>query len=229
LEISVVSVPHPQTDDFDGRAQTGLGKQVHVWLLARFGGRYEYMVAARKRKLFDGLRGDIMEIGPGAGPNLGYYPKDCRWVGVEPNPFMHPYLRQAAARAGLPIDIRNIEAERLPASDSSIDTVVSTLVLCSVRDPEQVLREIHRILKPGGRLLFLEHVAAPEGTLLRRVQRFIRPIWKRLADGCHPDRETGAAIERAGFSVVEMEHFRLPLGPVGTQISGYAVKRNKEQ
>jgi SAM-dependent methyltransferase len=205
-------------------ARAGFGKRVHAWLLARFGGRYERMVAERKQKLFAGLRGEILEIGPGAGPNLCYYTKDCRWIGVEPNPFMHPYLRQAAARAGLSIDIRSIEAERLPATDSSIDAVVSTLVLCSVRDPEEVLHEIHRVLKPGGRFLFLEHVAAPEGTRLRRVQRFIRPMWKCLADGCHPDRETSAAIMRAGFSAVEMEHFRLPLGPVGTQVAGIAVK-----
>jgi SAM-dependent methyltransferase len=204
--------------------KAGLGKQVHAWLLARFGGRYERMVAARKQKLFAGLRGNILEIGAGTGPNLGYYPKECRWVGVEPNPFMHPYLRQAAQKAGLPIDIRPLVAERLPAADSSVDAVVSTLVLCSVREPDRVLHEIHRVLKPGGRFIFLEHVAAPEGTRLRRVQRLIRPIWKRLADGCHPDRETGPAILRAGFSTVDMEYFRLPLGPVGAQIAGVAVK-----
>ena len=212
----------PSTDYPTPRA--GFGKRVHAWMLARCGGHYERMVAERKRRLFAGLSGAILEIGPGAGPNLAYYPKDCRWIGVEPNPFMHSYLRQSAERAGLQIEIRQLLAEKLPAADHSIDAVVSTLVLCSVREPAIVLGEVLRVLRPGGRFIFLEHVAAPEGTRLRSVQRFIRPLWQRLADGCHPDRETGPAIERAGFSRVQYETFRLPLGPVSTQIQGIAVK-----
>ncbi|MBI3933098.1 MAG: class I SAM-dependent methyltransferase [Acidobacteria bacterium] len=215
-------MPIPATTDPIPRA--GFGKRVHAWLLARCGGRYERMVAERKRALFANLSGDILEIGPGAGPNLGYYPTDCRWIGVEPNPFMHPYLCQAAERAGLRIEIRTLVAEELPAENQSMDAVVSTLVLCSVNDPAQVLREVHRVLKPGGRFVFLEHVAAPDGTRLRKVQRIIRPVWKYIADGCCPDRETGLAIERAGFADVRYEQFRLPLGPVGTQIAGWAVK-----
>ncbi|HWP84603.1 MAG TPA: class I SAM-dependent methyltransferase [Terriglobia bacterium] len=214
-------MPHP---DSGHCLPAGFGKRVHAWLLARFGGRYEQMVAERKRRLFADLDGDILEIGPGAGPNLIYYPKNCRWIGVEPNPFMHPYLRQAAGRAGLRIEIRGIDAERLPAEDESIDAVVSTLVLCSVREPERVMQEILRVLKPGGRFVFVEHVAAPQGTRLRQVQRFLRPAWKRLADGCHLDRETGPLIERAGFSRVTYDSFRLPLGPVSTQIAGWAIK-----
>ncbi|MBI2819416.1 MAG: class I SAM-dependent methyltransferase [Acidobacteria bacterium] len=202
----------------------GFGKRVHAWMLAHCGARYERMVAERKRGLFAGLRGDILEIGPGAGPNLGYYPKSCRWVGVEPNPFMHRYLREAAARAGLSIDIRTMVAETLPAEDQGMDAVVSTLVLCSVQDPAMVLREILRVLKPGGRFVFLEHVAAAEGTRLRKVQRIIRPVWRRLTDGCHPDRETGPMIEVAGFAQVQYDSFRLPLGPVATQIAGWAIQ-----
>jgi len=204
--------------------QAGLGKRLHAWLLARLGSRYERLVATRKRELLAGLAGSILEIGPGAGPNLSYYPKDCHWIGVEPNPFMHPYLRQAAERAGLKIEVRSGLAEKLPAEDQSMDAVVSTLTLCSVSDPAIVLREIRRVLKPGGRFVFLEHVAAPEGTRLRTVQRWLRPFWKRMADGCHPDRETGAAIEQAGFARVDYGSFRLPLGPVSTQIAGVAVR-----
>ena len=204
--------------------KAGFGKRIHAWLLARCTVRYERMVAERKRGLFAGLRGNILEIGPGAGPNLVHYPRNCRWIGVEPNPFMHPYLRKAAERAGLPIEIRTLVAEKLPAEDETMDAVVSTLVLCSVSDPEVVLREILRVLRPGGRFLFLEHVAAAQGTRLRKVQRIIRPVWRSLADGCHPDRDTGLVIERAGFGQVHYENFRLPLGPVSTQIAGFAVK-----
>jgi ubiquinone/menaquinone biosynthesis C-methylase UbiE len=205
-------------------AKAGLGKRVQAWVLAHCAAHYERMVAERKRGLLSGLSGDILEIGPGAGPNLGYYAKDARWVGVEPNPYMVPYLRKAAEQAGLKIEIRSGLAEKLPADDQSVDTVVSTLVLCSVSDPARALREILRVLKPGGRFFFVEHVAAPQGTRLRTVQRFIRPLWKRIADGCHPDRETGPAIEQAGFAESRYDHFRLPLGPVGTQIAGFAVK-----
>ena len=145
-------------------------------------------------------------------------------MGVEPNPYMVPYLRQSAEQAGLHIEIRSGTAERLPAADQSIDAVVATLVLCSVSDPKQVLREVLRVLKPGGRFLFIEHVAAPQGTRLRTAQRWLRPLWTRIADGCHPDRETGALIEQAGFAEVRFEKFRLPLGPVGPQIAGCARK-----
>ena len=202
----------------------GLGSRIHAWVLAHLGVRYERMVAERKRALFAAIGGNVLEIGPGTGPNLAYYPAGVRWLGVEPNPFMYPHLKAAAARAGLQIDLRPGMAERLPADDNSMDAVVSTLVLCSVRDPEGVLREVRRVLKPGGRFLFVEHVAAPPGTRLRRVQTAIRPLWKIIGDGCHPDRETGPAIEQAGFAEVRYDNFRLPLGPVATQIAGAAVK-----
>ena len=77
--------------------------------------------------------------------------------------------------------------------------VVSTLVLCSVANPEATLQEIHRVLKPGGRFIFLEHVAAPEGSGLRRLQNLAQPAWTTMADGCHPNRETGVSLERVGF------------------------------
>ncbi|MBI1955442.1 MAG: class I SAM-dependent methyltransferase [Acidobacteria bacterium] len=205
-------------------ARAGWSKRLHAWCLAHCAARYERLVAERKRVLIGTLYGDVLEIGPGAGPNLAFYPAGCRWVGVEPNPYMAPYLQQAAEQVGRNIEIRWGSAEQLPAEDASADAVVSTLVLCSVRDPAASLREVLRVLKPGGRFVFIEHVAAPRGTRLRRIQGFIRPLWKRIADGCHPDRETWTTIEQAGFARVHCEHFRLPLGPVGTQIAGYAVK-----
>jgi len=217
--------PYPDDSPADATPlKAGIGKRVHAWLLAHYAARYEQMVAERKRALFAGLHGSILEIGPGAGPNLAYYSKDARWIGVEPNPYMHPYLRQAAARAGLSIEIRSLVAEKLPAEDASVDFVVSTLVLCSVSDPSRVLREVHRVLKPGGRFVFLEHVAAARGTRLRSVQKLIQPVWKLVADGCHVDRETGPLIEQAGFAQVRYDSFRLPLGPVSTQIAGAAQK-----
>ena len=210
--------------DTHSPVRTGWSSRVHAWFLAYCGVCYERMVADRKASLLGELHGDILEIGPGAGPNLAYYSPGCRWVGVEPNPYMYPYLRKAAERRGLQIEIRSGLAEKLPAADDSMGAVVSTLVLCSVDDPAATLGEVLRVLRPGGRFIFIEHVAAPPGTRLRQVQEIIRPLWKRIADGCHPNRETWDTIEKAGFDESHSEHFRLPLGPVGPQIAGYAIK-----
>ena len=194
-------------------------------MLAHLCGGYEGRVAERKRALFAGLHGDILEIGPGAGPNLRYYPGGVHWIGIEPNPYMHPYIREAAREANVRIEIRSGTAERIEAEDSSMDAVVSTLVLCSVRDPAATLQEVLRVLKPGGSLVFIVHVAAPRGARLRRFQDLICPLWKRVADGCHPNRETWVTIEQAGFERVHYDRFQLPLGPVGTQIAGFAIKK----
>src|SRR5439155_26769491 len=132
----------------------------------------------RKRALLGTLHGTVLEIGPGTGANLPYYPPDIQWVGVEPNPYMHPYLQKEAGRRGLRADLRTGVAERLPLPDESVDAVVSTLALCSVADLPQVLREVRRVLRPGGRFIFIEHVASPPGTRLRRLQNLVRPVWQ---------------------------------------------------
>jgi ubiquinone/menaquinone biosynthesis C-methylase UbiE len=138
---------------------------------------------------------------------------------------MHTYLRQEAERLGLNIEIHPTTAEHLEFADNSIDAVVSTLVLCSVEDLEGTLQEILRVLKPGGRFYFLEHVAAPQGTWLRRMQQWIRPVWKKLGDGCRPDRETWVALEQAGFEQVEYQRFQAPVPAiVRHQIIGVAMK-----
>jgi ubiquinone/menaquinone biosynthesis C-methylase UbiE len=186
--------------------------------------RYEQIVAQRKRALFGDLHGTVLEIGPGAGPNLRYYPPDAQWIGVEPNLHMHPYLRREAERLGRAITIETGTADRLPMPDSSVDAVVSTLVLCSVPDVAATLAEIERVLKPGGRFLFIEHVAAPPGTRLRRVQGLIRPLWSAFADGCHPDRETGAALDAAGFHRVRYQPFTVPAPIIAPHIMGVATK-----
>ena len=195
---------------------------------ARFiGGRndgYESVVASYKRRLFSDLHGDVLEIGPGGGANLAYYPRHIRWVGVEPNPFMHKYLRAEAGKLGLQPELRSGVAERLDVPDDSIDAVVGTLVLCSVSDQQAALREMLRVLKPGGRYLFVEHVAAARGTRLRRLQNWIRPVWQFVGDGCQPNRDTGAVIERAGFSSVRYESFSVAIAIAGPHIAGLAVK-----
>ena len=201
-------------------------KRLFAWMMAHGNAKYEEEIADRKRALFAQLHGNVLEIGPGTGCNLSYYPSDVRWIGIEPNPFMHPYLQQEAERLGLDIDLRSGTAEHLEVEDNSMDAVVSTLVLCSVNNLAAVLQEVIRVLKPGGRFFFLEHVAAPQGTMLRWIQHGIKPLWKTLGDGCHPDRETWVALENAGFERVDYQHFRANVPAiVSPQIIGVAVKK----
>jgi ubiquinone/menaquinone biosynthesis C-methylase UbiE len=201
-----------------------LYQRLFAVLMAHADGRQHALYGDRKRALFAGLRGVVLEIGPGSGVNLAYYPESIRWIGVEPNVHMHRYIRQNAAEQGLEVELHAASAENLALAEASVDAAVSTLVLCSVPDVAAVLAEVRRVLKPGGRFYFIEHVAAPPGTLLRRVQQAVRPLWQRLADGCRPDQETGYLLRQAGFSDVQYDAFRLSPahGPITPHIIGVA-------
>jgi ubiquinone/menaquinone biosynthesis C-methylase UbiE len=204
--------------------RAGLSQRVFAWALARLNARYERFVSKYKQELFADVSGNLLEIGAGTGANLRYLPNGVRWKGVEPNPFMQSYQREEARKLGLPIDVRIGTADALPVPDNSIDVVISTLVLCCVPSPLRCLEEVLRVLKPGGRFLFIEHVAAPRGTRLWRIQNLITPIWKRLGDGCHPNRETWIDVERAGFEKVTYETITAPTPIVSPQIVGFAAK-----
>lgn len=201
-------------------------QRLFAWEMAHLTAEYEAAMRDRKAALFANLKGTVLEIGPGTGANLSYYPQEIHWIGIEPNPFMHDYLRDKAQTLGLTLDLRQGTAEDLGLADDSVDAVVSTLVLCSVPNLAQTLEEIRRVLKPGGRFLFVEHVAAPQGTWLRRMQQGMRPLWQALADGCHPDRDTGKALKAVGFREVSYEAFEgpVPIPLVKPHILGSAVK-----
>ncbi len=206
-------------------ARTGLYKRFFAWLLWRLQNHYGDDIEIRKRDLLRNVRGTVVEIGAGAGANLGLYPPDAQLLLVEPNAHMHGYLREEARRVGLTFEIREGAAERMNVADEAADFVVCTLALCSVDHPEAALREVVRVLKPGGAFLFLEHVAAPQGTRLRRWQRGLRGFWRTIGDGCTLDRETWAGIERAGFGDSRIEHFEAAgLRIVRPHIVGAAVK-----
>lgn len=171
---------------------------------------YEAEVADYKSQLFKKLRGqaeEVLEIGVGTGPNLKYYASDARMVfGIDPNTKMEKYARGAADAAGLsPENFKFVQAvgEALPLDDASVDAVIGTLVLCSVKDVHRTLQEVKRVLKPGGLYLFVEHVAAKDGTSLKLLQKILNPLQQLLADGCHLTRETGRYISEAGFSSVD--------------------------
>ena len=193
--------------------------------MAQCGQKTDVYLGAYRSRLFSNIFGTVLEIGPGAGANLQHLPgNSLRWIGVEPNPFMKQYLAKEAQRLGMVIELRNGTAENLPAETGSVDFVISTLVLCSVADQRRALEEVLRVLKPGGRLLFIEHVASRRGTWLRRIQGLVKPLWRRMGDGCHPDRETRIALERAGFAALEVEEFDAPIPVVRSHIAGMAVK-----
>ena len=198
-------------------------KRLTAWALSRTNRRYDAMVAEEKEALLAPLSGTVLEIGPGAGNNLAFLRPYLHWIGIEPNPFFHDRLRARGARLGIDVDVRAATAEALPVPDQSVDAVISSLVLCSVHDPVAALREVRRVLRPGGRFVFVEHVAAPPGTGLRRAQRAVRPVWRALSDGCHPDRDTGRLIEAAGFADVDLRAFRLPVPIMGPHIAGVAT------
>lgn len=177
-----------------------------------------------KEALLGNISGTILETGPGSGLNFRYYARGSTIVAIEPNRYLHPYLKKAATRNGLSLILHDNPGESMDLPDGVADTAVISLVLCSVANPAQVISEILRVLKPGGRFLFIEHVAAPSNTRLQRVQRFISPLWQKLFDGCHPDRDARREIEKAGFSATYMDEFTLSVPVVSPHISGIAVK-----
>lgn len=203
---------------------TSFISRFNAWLLAKGSDRYNRKVDQRKKELFSGLSGRVLEIGPGTGSNLPYYSKDVRLIGLEPNPHMQRYLTEKAVQMNRSLEIISGRAENIPLKGESVDAVVSTLVLCSVDNVQDTLSEIKRVLKPGGSFLFIEHVAAPEKSRLRKIQRTIKPLWKCVADGCHPNRETWKMIENAGFDQLEIQHFLLSLAVVGPHILGRGKK-----
>ncbi len=203
----------------------GRRERLNAWLLDRADAAMHRIYGARKRVVYRTLPTRLVEIGPGAGANLRYYSRNTRLIAVEPNPAMHPLLRHKAARHSIRLAIHAQGAERIDLPDDSVDAVVGTLVLCSVRDPRAVVGETLRILRPRGRYIFLEHVAALPGSPMRGLQEFLLRPWRWLFEGCHLNRESHAVIAGAGFRQVEMDCFvQSRLLPFAPHIFGVAVK-----
>lgn len=146
-------------------------------------------------------RGRVLEVGIGTGANLPFYCKADSVTGIEPDPYMLRRARRRARRLDLPVELLQNQAEELPFEDGSFDTVVATWVLCTIGDPERALAEIRRVLKRDGVFIYAEHTRS-RFPVAARMQRLLTPIWKRVAGGCHLDRDAIAMIRRAGFTDV---------------------------
>jgi SAM-dependent methyltransferase len=167
-------------------------------------------LAGHRRHLLASARGRVLEIGPGTGLNLAHYPADAvdQVVLLEPDGAMRRRLANRAATAPVQVEIRAAGVTDLRPEDGPFDTVVSTLVLCSVPDLAATIRTIGAVLADDGEFLFLEHVAVPG--LRGRMQRLATPLWRHLAAGCRLDRDPVLAVADAGLAITECDRFDLP-------------------
>lgn len=181
--------------------------------------------AERKRVLAD-VSGDVLEIGLGSGLNIPHYPASIHeLIAVDPNPGMRRYAEPRIAASPLTVERCELSGESLPMADARFDCVVSTWTLCSIENIEQALNEVHRVLKPGGRFIFLEHGLSNEARV-QYWQHRLNPVQKLIGDGCNLNRDIRALVEQVGFSSLEVENFYLEKTPalVGYMYRGVAIK-----
>jgi SAM-dependent methyltransferase len=175
--------------------------------------------AAHRAEVLGGLTGSVVEIGCGPGSMFGHYPASvAKVLAVEPDDYLRGLAQQAAVSAPVPVTVVGGSADALPALDGSFDAVVCSLVLCSVPDLLTALAEIRRVLRPGGELRFYEHVRSAS-LLVGWLEDAVTPLWKVTAGGCHPNRDTVAAIGDAGFEVTSVRRFGFSPGPGAPRVA----------
>lgn len=193
---------------------------VHHPLFARF---YAWLAPREDKEgavtyrgeMLAGLRGRVIEVGAGIGSNFKHYPPAVdEVVAVEPEAYLRAKATEAAKDAPVKVTVVEGLADGLPGEDESFDAGVASLVLCSVPDQASALAELRRVIKTGGELRFYEHVISNQPKTAR-TQRVLNPVWTRMAGGCNLHRDTGAAIEAAGFHVLHKRRFRFPEGRIG--------------
>ncbi|XP_003476261.1 thiol S-methyltransferase TMT1B [Cavia porcellus] len=214
-----------------------LCKKYFPYLMVVLTTKNNHLMKSHKRKLFSQIKElkgnsgnvNLLELGCGTGANFQFYPPGCKITCLDPNPNFEKFLTKSMA------ENRHLQYEKFlvapgedmkQVTDGSMDVVVCTLVLCSVQSVKKVLQEVHRVLRPGGVLFFLEHVAEPDGSRAFMWQQVFEPTWRHIGDGCYLTRETWKDLKMAHFSEVHMEWHPPPIKwlPVGPHIMGKAVK-----
>ena len=183
-------------------------------------------VMKRRGQLVPLASGAVFELGCGGGLNQEFYNSDAvtSFAGIDPHGGLLDQARASAQAKGWATDIREAAGEAIPFTSGQFDTVVCTFTLCSVKDPTQVMSEMRRIMKPNGRLLFLEHGRAPHVSVAK-WQDWIEPTWKKLAGGCHLTRPIGSALRGNGFDVEPMGQGYLPKAPRFASWNEWGVAR----
>lgn len=228
------------------RHRTSIRQRIFAFLCTKLVKGYNKDMEKIKEELFEGLRDfksldrdlrneggiRILEIGVGPGFNFKYYPQNSRITVVDPNPFFRkifeenknqfPNIKLEKAIVGGGENMTDVKSE-------SVDVVITTLVMCSVENVKAVLKEVKRVLVPGGQYLFLEHVLGDEGTNYHRLQRILGPIWPYIFDGCEITRNLGEMIEQAGFSKVNVKKFTAPLKSIFRYIIGPHIMGNVQK
>lgn len=172
-----------------------------------------HMIGRQRALVVPLAQGRVLEIGVGTGLNMRYYNKArvSKITALDPALELHPLARERIAQAGLEVELLGLSAEQIPLPEASFDTVLMTYTLCTIPDPLAALREMRRVLAPGGRLLYCEHGRAPDASV-RRWQERLQPLWGPLAGGCHLGRDIPALLEEAGFKLPDLHTRYLP-GP----------------
>ena len=163
------------------------------------------ILAAYRSRVVPAAEGRVLEIGVGSGLNLPFYTETVqRVIGLDPSARLLSMARKVLPRVAPPVEFVEGSAEALPLEATSVDTVVTTWTMCSIPDLQRALHEMRRVLKPGGRLLFVEHGRAPDANV-RWWQDTLTPAWKRIGGGCHLNRAIALQIENAGFDLERLE------------------------
>ena len=183
------------------------------------------VIMEQRQHVLAAAEGRVLEVGMGSGLNLRYYnPDKVDFVwGLEPSDGMRKKAQKNLQQSPVPVEWLGLPGEEIPLDSHSADTVVLTFTLCTIPEWETALRQMKRVLKPGGKLLFCEHGAAPDEAVARWQNR-VNPLWKKIAGGCHLNRNIPELISQAGFSIRELEADYLPKTPriAGFRYRGFA-------
>ena len=199
---------------------------INSWMFRIIDDYMNWLFGTAKTNLFKNHPDTVVEIGSGAGANMRYLRKGTKLIAIEPNIHMHANLKRSAKKYGIELEIKSLVGEAIDLPDNSCDFVVSTLVLCTVENPQQCVEQIKRILKPDGLFVFIEHVKAKEKTPLAWIQNLVHRPWHWFFEGCNTNRDTANLLKSSGFSALNIEEYNLysPFIPIIPQIRGKATK-----